>query len=134
MFAAHMIGTFFAASWISLVWMGSRPVVPITMATPFSLATLACATVASGMVKSITHWAARMAAALSSPISTPLASSPAISPASLPSALEPGLSLAAASVTPSVRAIWRTSIWPMRPEAPTTAIFISFLFSLVGLD
>ena len=41
MLAAHRIGTFFAASWIAAVCCGSRPVVPITMETPFSAATLA---------------------------------------------------------------------------------------------
>ena len=96
------------------------------MATPFSAATLAWATVAAGTVKSITVLAAAMAAALSLVIFTPQASRPASSPASRPMALLLGNSLAPPKVMPSVAAMRRTSIWPMRPAAPTTAIFMSF--------
>ena len=96
------------------------------MATPLSAAILAWATVAAGTVKSITALAAAMAAALSVTIFTPLASTPATSPASRPMRVAVGPSMAPAKVMPSVAAICRTSIWPMRPAAPATAIFMSF--------
>src|SRR5882757_1513454 len=119
MLAAHRIGTFLAAAWIALVCSGSRPVVPITIDTPFSAQTFACATVAAGTVKSIRTLADAIAAAGSATIFTP--------PVSVPSALLPACSSAPARELPSVRAISRTNIWPMRPAAPAMAIFISTL-------
>ena len=126
MLAAHMIGTFLAASWMAAVCSGLRPVVPITIATPLSAAILACATVAAGTVKSITTLAAPMAAGASDTIFTLLAPTPATSPASRPSALLLAPSMAPARLHPSVWSICRISIWPMRPAAPAMAIFISF--------
>src|SRR5258708_3806473 len=81
---------------------------------------------AAGSVKSITTSAAPMAVAASDTIFTPLAPTPATSPASRPSALLAAPSMAPDRVQPSVWAICRISIWPMRPEAPAMAIFISF--------
>ena len=104
---------------MAAVCSGLSPVVPITIDVPLSAAIPACATVAAGTVKSITALAAPMAAAASDTIFTP-------PPASVPKALLPGLSSAAVRLQPSVRAISRISIWPMRPAAPAMAIFISF--------
>src|SRR5258708_5512642 len=53
MLAPHMMGTSREAAWMAAVCAASRPVVPITMATPLSAAMAACATVAAGTVKSI---------------------------------------------------------------------------------
>ncbi len=106
---------------------------PITIDTPLSAAIVACATVAAGTVKSITTLAAPMAAAASDTIFTPLAPTPATSPASRPSALLPAPSMAPARLQPSVWAICRISIWPMRPAAPAMAIFMSVPLVFVAL-
>src|SRR5581483_8970184 len=109
------------------VCCGSSPVVPITMATPLPAAIRAWSTVAAGTVKSITASPAPMAAPESAVILMPAA-------ASCPSALLALFSSAAARLQPGVPAIWRISIWPMRPAAPATVIFIPIPLESVSLE
>ena len=114
---------------------------PITIATPFSAATLAWATVAAGTVKSITASAAPIAArgvghdlhALEAAMAG--ADARDLAGVAAERVAAGAFERAGQACSPRVRAISRTSIWPMRPAAPAMAIFMWFPpNSAVGLD
>ena len=78
--------------------------------------------VAAGAVKSSTAWLRAKTGSGSSSTMTPLAAPPIASPRSRPIQGWPVRSVAPESHVPGVSPRTRTSIRPMRPEAPTTAI------------
>ena len=63
-------------------------------------------------------------------MATPRGSKPATSPMSRPRAGDPLASMPPATAQPGVSTSTRVSAWPMRPAAPSTAIFMS----LIGED
>ena len=96
---------------------------PITCVSRACAASSAWATVAAGAVKSSAAWLrAKTSSGSSSTIDARAAAPPIASPRSRPIQGWPGRSVAPESRAPGVSATARTSIRPMRPDAPSTAI------------
>jgi hypothetical protein len=134
MFGANMMAVFSAAARIAALPASSKPVVPMIILMPWAAQYSRCLRVPSGRVKSIRNSQSARPLASSDWIATP-ASWPENAPASVPMLGEPGTSSAPANVASGAAAMASTSIRPMRPLAPATAIFMSnLLYLLIWMD
>src|SRR5690606_337153 len=114
--------TFLTESSNCVFCSGVKPVVPITMLLPLAPQIFALASVAAGMLKSIST-SNRSTTCCRSPLTiTPFLPRPASSPASAPTSELSGRSSATVSSQPSAFAIASIRVLPIRPAAPVTAI------------
>ena len=120
MFAAITMGSLRACSAMRAFWALSKPVVPMTAATPMRAQTSKWASVPSGRVKSISTCAPCRPCARSAAMFTPLMR-PSGAAASWPSAALVAMSSAPLSVNAGLPSTASMSMRPMRPEAPATA-------------
>ena len=122
MLPARTIGAWRAAAESFLRSSADSPVVPMTWTARACAASSAKATVAAGAVKSITACARAIASTGSSVTMTPAAAPPITVPTSCPTQSLPVRSTAPTRWQPSVASTSRTSIRPMRPDAPVTTM------------
>ena len=122
MFPARMIGAWRAAAAMARRSSAESPVVPITWTARACAVSSANATVAAGLVKSITACARAIVAIGSSLTVTPSSAPPSAAPRSRPTQSCPGRSSAPTSRQASDASTSRTSIRPIRPETPVMTI------------
>src|SRR5690606_21703090 len=126
MFGANTMDVYLAASTMAALPAASKPVVPMIILMLLAAQYFRCSSVPSGRVKSIRNWEPARPFARSDSMAIP-AGLPRNAAASVPMAGDAGISSAPDNCASSALRMASTSMWPIRPDAPATAIFIGFI-------